>query len=53
MLTVFVLDQPVKEDACHGNGAAGEERIIIHSVTDFNTGRGVDIAGEKRKDVIL
>lgn len=53
MPTIFVLDHPVKEDACHRYGAAREEWIIIHPVADFNTSRGVDVAGEEGKNVIL
>jgi len=50
--TVLVLDQSVKKDTCHGYSATGEEWIIVHSVADFNAGRGVDVASEKREDVI-
>lgn len=53
MLTVLVLYYPVKKDACHGYSATGEKWVIIHSIADFDTGWGVDIAGEKRKYVVL
>ena len=53
MLTVFILNQPVKQDTSHGYSAAGEEWVVIHSIADFNAGRRVYITGEKGEDVIL
>ena len=53
ILTVFVLNQSVKKDTCHGYSAAREEGIIVHSVADFDAGRRVDVASEKRENVVL
>ena len=52
-LTVFVLNQPVEQDACHRYSTTGEEWIIIHSITDFNASRGVNITSEQGEDVVL
>ena len=53
MHTVFVFDQSIEKDACHGYSATGEEWIVVHSVTDFDARRGIDITSEKGEDVIL
>jgi hypothetical protein len=50
--TIFVFDHAIKKDTCHGYSAAGEEWIIVHSIADFDTSRGVDVAGKKGEDVI-
>ena len=52
-LTIFVLNQTIKKDACHGYCATREEWVIVHSIADFDTSRGVDIASEEGEDVIL
>jgi len=53
MLTVFVFDQSIKKNTRHGYRATGEEWVIVHSVLNFDTGGGVDVASEKGEYVIL
>jgi len=53
MHTVFVLDQSIEKDTCHGYSPTREEWIIVHPITDFDTGRGVNVSGEKGEDIIL
>ena len=51
--TIIVFDQTIEKNASHGNGTTREIRVVVHSLTNFNTSRRIDVASEKREDVIL
>jgi hypothetical protein len=51
--TIIIFDQTIEKNASHGDSTTREVRVIIHSFTNFNTSRSIDIASEKREDVIL
>lgn len=51
--TIIIFDQTVEKNASHGDCTTREVRVIIHSFTNFNTSRSIDIASEKREDVVL
>jgi len=51
--TIVVFDKAVEENAGHRDSTAGEERIVVHAFTDFDTSGGVDVTSEKREDVVL
>ena len=53
VLTIVVLDDAVEEDTSHGDGPAGEVRVVVHALTDLNTSGWVDVTGQEGVDVVL
>lgn len=51
--TVIVLDKAVKQHTGHTDGTTREEGVVVHPLTDLDTGRGVDVAREQRENVVL
>ena len=53
LLTILVLNETVEENTSHGNGVTREVRVVVHTVTDFETSRRVGVTGKEREDVVL
>ena len=51
--TVLVLDSTVVERRGHGDGAAGEVRVVVEAGHHGLAGRGVAVAGEEVEEVVL
>ena len=51
--TIIIFNQTIEKNASHGDCTTREVGIIIHSFTNFNSSRSIDVASEKREDVIL
>ena len=51
--TILVLDEAVEDDTGHGDGTAGEVRVVVHALTDLDASGWVDVAGQESVDVVL
>jgi hypothetical protein len=51
--TILVLNQTIEEHTSHTNGAPREEGVVVHTLTDLNTGRGVNVTCKQREDIVL
>jgi hypothetical protein len=45
MLTIVILYETIKQNTRHGYGTTREKRIIVHAISNFDTGWGVHITG--------
>lgn len=52
-LAIRILDDAVEENPCHTDGTTREVWVVVQTLTDFNTCRGVDVTSEQREDIIL
>jgi hypothetical protein len=50
--TVIVLDNAIKQDTSHGDGATREVRVVVHALTDLNTSGRINVTGQEREDVV-
>jgi hypothetical protein len=44
VLTIFVFNQTIKQDAGHGNSAAWEVRVVIQPLTELNSSGSIDVS---------
>ena len=51
--TIIVLDEAVEQHTGHTDGTTREEGVVVHPLTDLDTGRGVDVPREQRENVVL
>ena len=52
-LTVVILDEAVEQNTSHRNGVAREVGVVVHALTNLEASRGIPVASEERKDVVL
>lgn len=43
-LAIIIFNQTIEKDPRHGDSTAREERVVIHTFTNFDAGRRVDVA---------
>ena len=53
ILAIVVLNKTIEQDTGHGDSVAREIWVVVHSLTDLETGRRIPVPGQEREDVVL